>query len=321
MWSRREEYIAFKASLLGGVNRRLIWWPVKALSGPVTLKQMNICTLAHLAFCALVGHGFSPLWRLVMGTPVLHRCLRQTSCPPVFEHYLILFWLTPTDWLWIRQPPYPLVSAVKGQPWLRVFFKAFQSNYNSLSLIKLVPPQHSVMFFLATPQLEELLVVFPEGQTYHFAWLWQDRQIISTSVTALRQNGAGRNQGSGVEEITPPPKSLDCDPGLWRENKKRNYRNIPCCHWSWILLLLLWASEDSFILLLESLQLYCIGLLSCHAVLWVPVCWLCCWQCQTDRRVNAPSWANLVLATCTSTHKCATLLLNPRMADCSYKNH
>lgn len=122
MWSRREEYIAFKASFLWGINRRLIWWPVKALSGPVTVKQMNICTLAHLAFCALVGHSFSPLWRLAMGMLVLHRCLRQTHCPPIFEHYLILFWLTPTDWLWIRQPPYPLVSAVKGQPWLRVFF-------------------------------------------------------------------------------------------------------------------------------------------------------------------------------------------------------
>lgn len=39
--------------------------------------------------------------------------------------------------------------------------------------------------------------------------------MISTSVAALRQNSAGRNQGSGVEEVTPPPKSLDCDPGLW----------------------------------------------------------------------------------------------------------
>lgn len=35
--------------------------------------------------------------------------------------------------------------------------KAFESNYNSLSLIKLVPPHHSVTCFLATPQLEELL--------------------------------------------------------------------------------------------------------------------------------------------------------------------
>lgn len=102
---------------------------------------------------------FFPLWRLVGSTLVLHRCRRQPCCP-LFEHYLILFWFTPTDWLWIRQLPYPLVSAVKGQPWLRVIFtfRAFESNYNSLSLIKLVPPHRSVMFFLATPQLEELLV-------------------------------------------------------------------------------------------------------------------------------------------------------------------
>lgn len=121
-----------------------------------------------LPFCALVGPWFFPFWRQVVGTPVLHRCLRQSGCPPVLEHYLIFFWLTPTDWLWIRQPPYPLVSAVKGQPWLRVkfFFKAFGSNYNSLSLIKLVPPHHSVMFFLATPQFEELLVfVSPQRDT------------------------------------------------------------------------------------------------------------------------------------------------------------
>lgn len=252
------------------------------------------------------------------GTLVLHRCLRQTCCPPIFEHYLILSWLTPTDWLWIRQPPYPLVSAVKGQPWLRVFFKAFQNNYNSLSLIKLVPPQHSVMFFLATPQFEELLVVFPQrdipfclivaGQTDH------QHQCCCTETKWCREESGKWGWGNSPSTKEPWLWSWAL---VWRENKKPNYRNIPCCHWSWILLLLLWVSEDSFILLLESLQLYCIGLLSCHAVLRVPVCCLCSWQCQTDRRVNAPSWAILVLTTCTSTHKCATLLLNPRMTDCS----
>ena len=47
------------------------------------------------------------------------------------------------------------------------FFKDFESNYNSLSLIKLVPPHHSVMFFLAASQLEELLVFVssPKGCT------------------------------------------------------------------------------------------------------------------------------------------------------------
>lgn len=161
IWSRREEHIAFKASLFWGIDRRLIWWLVKALFGPVTLKQMNTRTLAHFAFlCFSWPWFFSPL-KAGEGHTGASQMPQQTCCPTIFEHYLILFWLTPTDWLWIRQPPYPLVSAVKGQPWLRVFFKAFQSNYNSLSLIKLVPPQHSVMFFLATPHFEELLVVFP----------------------------------------------------------------------------------------------------------------------------------------------------------------
>lgn len=220
IWSRREEHIAFKASLFWGIDRRLIWWLVKALFGPVTLKQMIIRTLAHFAFLCFSWPWFFSPWRLVMGMLVLHRCLRQTRCPPIFEHYLILFWLTPTDWLWIRQPPYPLVSAVKGQPWLRVFFKAFQNNYNSLSLIKLVPPQHSVMFFLATPWFEEFLVVLPQ-RNIPFCLIMAG-QSISTSVAALRQNGAGRNQRSGVEEITPPPKSLDCDPGLWFGGKTKS---------------------------------------------------------------------------------------------------
>lgn len=50
IWNRREEHIAFKASLFWGIDRRLIWWLLKALFGPVTLKQMNIRTLAYFAF-------------------------------------------------------------------------------------------------------------------------------------------------------------------------------------------------------------------------------------------------------------------------------
>lgn len=174
MWSRRDECIAFKSSqslwIEGCSDDQLRSFLVLLL-----LNMSVYVPLRILPFCALGGHGFLPLWRrrLVVGTPALHRCRRQSCCPPVFEHYLILCWLTPTDWLWIRQPPYPLVSAVKGQPWLRVIFflKAFESNYNSLSLIKLVPPHHSVMFFLATSQLEELLVfVSPRKGTHHFAW-------------------------------------------------------------------------------------------------------------------------------------------------------
>lgn len=136
----------------GGMDKRLIWRPIKVLSGPMALKHASICTLAHFAFLCFSQPCFFPLWRLVVGTPVLHRCRRQSCCPLVFEHYLILLWLTPTDWLWIRQPPYPLISAVKRPTMTqRNFFKAFESNYNSLSLIKLVLPCHSVMFFLATP--------------------------------------------------------------------------------------------------------------------------------------------------------------------------
>lgn len=204
------------------------------------------------------------------------------------------------------------------------FFKAFESNYNSLSLIKLVPPHHSVMFFLATPQLEELLVfVSPQrdtpfcliaaGQTDH------QHQCCCSETKWCGEKLGKRGWGSYPSTQEPWLRSSAL---VWRERKKSlHYRNVPFCHWSWKLLLLLGASEDNFILLLEFLQLYCIGLLSCHAVLWVPVCWTCCWQCQTDRKVNAQRWANLVLATCTCTHKGATLLLSPRMTDCSYKNH
>lgn len=220
------------------------------------LNKWIYVPLLILPFCALVGRSCPPLWRLVMGTPALHRCLRQTCCPPVFEHYLILFWLTPTDWLWIRQPPYPLVSAVKGQPWLRVFFKAFQSNYNSLSLIKLVPPQHSVMFFLATPRLEELLVfVFPQ-RDIPFCLIVAGRRDHQHEWCCPETKWCREESGKWGWGNNPSTK----EPWLWswalvqRENKKPNYRNIPCCCWSWILLLLLWASEDSFILLLESLQ-------------------------------------------------------------------
>ena len=46
--------------------------------------------------------------------------------------------------------------------------------------------------------------------------------MITTSVAAPRQNGVGRNQGSVVEEVTPPPKNLDCNPALWfGENEKK----------------------------------------------------------------------------------------------------
>lgn len=222
IWSRRVEHIAFKASLFWGIDRRLIWWLVKALSGPVTLKKMNICTLAHFAFlCFSLPWFFSPL-KAGDG----HASASQMPQTDLFSSHL---WALPhpllvnSHWLArIRQPPYiPWYLLLKASH-DSVFFKAFQSNYNSFLLIKLVPPQHSVTFFLATLLFEELLVVFPQRDIPFCLIVAGQTDIISTSVAALRQNGAGRNQGSGVEEISPPPKSLYCDPGLWFGGKTKS---------------------------------------------------------------------------------------------------
>lgn len=127
-------------------------------------------------------------------------------------------------------------------------------------------------------------------------------------------NGMGRNQRSLVQEITPSFKSLDVWPStlLWRK-KSLYYRNIPYCHWSWMVLLLLWASEDNF-----------------HSSTWIsavflywPFALLCCflsssllnvhWQCKTDRKVNDLKWASLFLSICTCAHKCSTYLVSPRV--------
>lgn len=203
------------------------------------------------------------------------------------------------------------------------FFKAFESNYNSLSLIKLVPPHHSVMFFLATPQLEELLVfVSPQrdapfcliaaGQTDH-----QHQCCCTETKWCGEKSGkCGWGCNASTQEPWLWPSTL-----VWRKRKKASITETfliatdleYCCCCCGLL------KTTSFFYL--NFCSYTVLAFCLVPLFWVPVCWMCYWQCQTDRKVNALRWANLVLTICTCTHKCATLLLSPGMTDCSYKNH
>jgi len=79
----------------------------------------------------------------------------------------------------------------------------------------------------------------------------------------------GRYQGSLVQEITPSLKSLGCDPALCFGKKKKKRKKVCitetfliaidleycCCCYGLL--------KTTSIPLLEFLQLYCIGLLSC----------------------------------------------------------
>lgn len=101
IWSRRAKHIAFKASLFWGIDRRLIWWLVKALSSPLTLKRMNICTLAHFAFLC-----FSLPWFFSLKACDGHAGASQMPQTDLFSSYL---WALPhpllvnTCWLALNQ--------------------------------------------------------------------------------------------------------------------------------------------------------------------------------------------------------------------------
>lgn len=95
-----------------------------------------------------------------------------------------------------------------------------------------------------------------------------------------------------VQEVTPPPKSLGCDPAL-RCGEKNNKKKKACITETFLVATDLEYCccccellKTTSIPLLEFLQLYCIGLLTCHALLRGPVCSACPWQSQADRKVK-----------------------------------